>query len=154
MHKYRFVELLCIILAVLFILSSQMADKPTDMTAQQLYASLEQAEENDLIERDKLFLKDKFAIELQASDSFVYYSSDDVMNVNEIFIGVVNDGDINEIKEKFENYLNEKYNLFNGYAPEQAAMLDAARVETVSNVIFFCVSSDADEIFSSLSALM
>ena len=154
MHKYRFVELLCIILAVLFIISSEISVKNVDMSADDICFAIEFTSDESLEKRNNLYIKDKLSLDFSENVDFVYYSSDDVMNVNEILIAVVADDSTEEIKAALENYLSEKFNLFNGYAPEQAALLDSARIEIISNLVFFCVSADADKYFSAVQQLL
>ena len=154
MHKYRFVELLCIVFAVLFIVSSEISVKNVEISAEQIYSSIDFVTEEALEKRNNLYIRDKFSLDFSENVDYIYYSSDDVMNVNEILIAVVFDDSVNEIKQSLESYLAEKYNLFNGYAPEQAALLDSARIEIISNLVFFCVNADADEYYSAVQQIV
>ncbi len=153
MHKYRFTELICIISAIVFIIFTQQGEAPTDMSANEIFSLLEEASADELCSRDKLYMKDKLGIELDG-ESFVWYSSDDVMNVNELIVAVADDAQLNELKSLLEEYVDEKYKLFNGYAPEEAALLGSAVIEIKANVLFFCVGESADELYASLISLM
>ncbi len=151
MKKYIFVEAICIVLTLLFVISSLGSEKSTLKSAKEITDAINiYSFDETLKERDGLFIKDAFGIDLAQFSSYSYYSSDDVMNVTEVFVGVFNDSSTDGIKELFEDYQAQKYNLFNGYAPEQAAWLDAFIYDEISGTVIIIVAENADEIYSAI----
>lgn len=153
MNKYRIVELLCVVFAVIFIVNSVSGEKTTSMTASEITESILSDEFSSYIERDREYVREKYGFDPEIFTSFSCYSSDDIMNVNEFFVGVAEDKVDASVSETIEAYRSEKHTLFDDYAPEEAALLDAARLEIKGNVIIFCVSENADEIYSAFTSL-
>ena len=151
MKKYLFAEIICIVLTLIFIVSSVSDSFVTDKTADELSVNLIELMGEDVKIRNNAFTTEKFDIDLSVFESFVYVSSDDVMNVSELFVGVYSDGTHSEVKDVFVSYAEDRYNLFNGYAPEQAAMLNDYILEEKSGAVIFCVSENADAVFSLFS---
>lgn len=151
MKKYLFAEIICIVLTLIFIVSSVSDSFVTDKTADELSVNLIELMGEDVKIRNNAFTTEKFDIDLSLFESFVYVSSDDVMNVSELFVGVYSDGTHSEVKDVFVSYAEDRYNLFNGYAPEQAAMLNDYILEEKSGAVIFCVSENADAVFSLFS---
>lgn len=155
MSKYRITELLCVVFAILFIVNSIKGEKPTSKTAEELVGELiASVDDEALIKRENEFIREKFSFDLSVFSSISYYSSDDIMNVNEIFVGVFEDEADASVKTVIEEYANDKFTLFNGYAPEASSLLENAKIEIKSNTVFFCVSENADEIYSAFVALL
>ena len=151
MKKYLFAEIICIVLTLIFIVSSVSDSFVTDKTADELSVNLIELMGEDVKIRNNAFTTEKFDIDLSVFESCVYVSSDDVMNVSELFVGVYSDGTHSEVKDVFVSYAEDRYNLFNGYAPEQAAMLNDYILEEKSGAVIFCVSENADAVFSLFS---
>ncbi len=152
MKKYIFVEILCIILTLVFVINSITPEKATHKTAKEITDEIAaSAYDSTLKERDGLFIKEAFGFDLTEFLSYSYYSSDDIMNVTEVFVGIVNGSFDEKIKAAFEKYQSEKYNLFNGYAPEQAALLDSFIYDEVSGAVVFIVAENAEDIYSAIS---
>ena len=73
------------------------------------------------------------------------------MNVNELFVAIT-DGEVSDdILTSFEEYVNEKYVLYNGYAPEQASYLNDYVLDVRSGALIFCVGKNAEGILSLFS---
>lgn len=149
MKKYIFVEAICIVLTLLFVVSSVSKEKITTKTADEITGEIISLFCDDTLEnRDSLFIKESFGIDTDIFSSVSYYSSDDVMNVSEIFVGVLKDNNQDSMEELFIDYQTDKYNLFNGYAPEQAAWLSSFVYDEASGAVIFIVAENADEIYS------
>ncbi len=151
MKKYLFAEIICIIITLVFIISSVSNSFVTDKTADEISVNLIELMGEDVKIRNNAFATEKFDLDLSVFDSYIYASSDDVMNVNELFIGVFSDGADSDVKDVFCSYAEDRYNLFNGYAPEQAALLDDYILEEKSGAIIFCVSENADAVLGLFS---
>ena len=148
MKKYISIEIICVILTVLFVLSSISTNKNTLKTAEEITGDLVYLLDDDsFIERDLSFVKEAFEIDLSDFSSVSYYSSDDIMDVTELFVGVLKSEFSDNTKNSFTSYIDDKYNLFNGYAPEQAAYIDAYILDESSGAVVFCVAKDADTVY-------
>ncbi len=145
MKKYFITEIICIVLTGIFILSSVSAKKTTNKTAEEITDELTVLfGDESLVARDSGFIRETFGIDTSAFLSVSYYSSDDIMNVNEIFVGVTDAPLSAEVRSAFISYAEDKHSLFDGYAPEQAAYLDAYVLEENSGAVIFLVSEKAD----------
>ena len=155
MHKYRFTELLCVALVIVFIFFSMADRKNTiDMTAAEIADSICAELCSELSARDRAYVREKLEFDPEIFDSFVSFSSDDIMDVREIFIGVaVNKVDSTVIKA-CEAYQSEKFNLYNGYAPREAAMLENAVIRNEDNIFIFIVCEDSASVASAFDSLM
>jgi len=148
MKKYIFVEIVCLILTAVFIVSSIDGDRKTLKTAKEITDDIVHLLEDDsLIEREKPLIKDTFDMDLSDFSSVSYYSSDDIMDVTEIFVGVLKSDFKEETKNAFITYVENEYNLFNGYAPDQAAYIDAYILNESSGAVCFCVAENRDAIY-------
>lgn len=149
MNKYRITEVLCVLLTLSFIFFSVNSQKKTDKSADELSISvINIMNDNSVIERNNNYIKENLINDISVFSSVSYYSSDDVMNVNELFIGVLNEKNNNDVFSVFEEYVNDKYNLFNGYAPEQASYLSSYILKNDAGTIFFCVGENAQDIYN------
>ncbi len=149
MNKHRIFEIVCVIALAVFIVFMTSESHYSDKTAQQVAQTLVKSfDVSELKEIDKNKIREDFSIEFDGIDSFVYYASDSVMNVDELMI-IKLKKDINgdEIIEKIENRVTEKQVLFEGYAPEQSALLNSFVLKEDSSFIFYAVGEDADEAY-------
>lgn len=155
MMKYRIAEIVCVCLAVLFIAVSFPKEAKTEKTASDLSSDiLPMMEDDALIERDSAFVREKFGIDTSLYSSFAYYSSDDVMNVNELFIAVFGEKVPDGFSDGFVSYSEDRFNLYNGYAPEQARFLENCVILSAGNVFLFCVGENSSEIEAFLAECM
>lgn len=151
MTKYRVIEIVCVILTVIFIFSSVSKEERTSFTADEISEAVITEMNNDaLIKRENEFIRDTFGIEPDLFSSVSYYSSDDVMDVSELLIGVLT-AEEEAVYDSLRGYAQDRYNLFNGYAQKEAALLDSYILETVSGVVIFCVSENEDAVFDAFT---
>lgn len=155
MTKYRIAEIVCVCLAVVFIVVSFPKEIKTDKTASDISSEiLPMMKDETLIERDSSFVREKFGIDSSSYSSFTYYSSDDVMNVNELFIAVFSEKVPVSFADGFKSYSEDRFNLYNGYVPEQARFLENCAILTEGNVFLFCVGENSVEISAFLAECM
>lgn len=150
MKKYLFAEILCILLTVCFIVYSVSSTSVvTDKSAIELgEILLDKMSTEDLSEKNINFINEKYDIDASVFSSVFCYASDDVMNVNEIFIGVFAETEDDSVLDKFNSYKDGRFNLYNGYAQEQSALIDSCVLEISSGVLIFCVDDNSNGIFS------
>lgn len=151
MTKYRVIEIVCVILTVFFIFSSVKKEELTSFTASEIAESvIGEMNNNTLVSRENEFIRDNLGVDIGLFSSVSYYSSDDVMDVSELFIGVLT-AEEDAVYESLRGYAQDRYNLFNGYAQKEAALLDSYILETVSGVVIFCVSENEDAVFDAFN---
>ncbi len=156
MNKYRIVEFLCLISVIVFIVFSFDDDKKTDKSAGEIINSLLPCcNFTQCYERENEEIRNTFGFDLTCFDSVAYYSSDDIMDVSEIFVAVTNDNtDVNYIVNELKDYKNDRYNIYNGYAPMQASLCDSALILTEHGVVLFYIGENSDEVTQSFNKVL
>ncbi len=156
MKKYFIVEILCVLLAVSYIVYSVSTTSVTTIKSAEEISSLlvTDMSTDDICERNINFITEKYGVSSSMFSSVVCFSSDDVMNVNELFIGVLTDESNDEIIRSFEDYAEDRFNLYNGYAPEQAALIDNYVLDVSSGALIFCIDDNAEAIYSKLLKIL
>lgn len=151
MKKYRITEIICLASAVVFIWFSLVSLKGTDKNAEEIASALlPLMDDSTLTKRGVGALRKAFDFNTEAFCSFSYYSSDDVMDVNEILVLVLKDNSgTDEICEKLKRYAGERYAVYNGYAAMQAELLDNYVLKVKGNALLFCIGKEAGKALGS-----
>lgn len=150
MNKHRIFEIVCVAALLVFIVLVSRDSSYSDKTAQQMAEAVTQAMDvSELKKIKKNQIREDFGIDFSSVESFVYYASDEVMNVSELMlIKLKADVRSDEIKEKIEKRVKDKQTLFKGYAPEQSALLENYILSDEGGFIFYCVGEDAKQAHS------
>lgn len=148
MNKHRVIEIICVVFLVCFIFIISADDKYSDKTIKEVVEAVS-AEVNMevMTSHKKNKVKQEFGIDFAGVNSFAYYASESIMTVDELLVikleeGVKADGIINKI----ESRVKDKQVLFEGYAPEQSALLKNYALKFKNGFIFYVVgekSADA-----------
>ena len=156
MNKHRLIEIICVVFLVCFIFAISGNDSYSNKTVDEVVNAVSSKVNMDVLSSlKKNKVKQEFGIDFAGIDSFAYYASDAVMTVDELLIiklqeGVKADG----ILEKIESRVKDKQVLFEGYAPEQRALLKRYDLTYKNGFIFYAVgadSTDARIIFNSVT---
>lgn len=126
--------------------SSKGLEEVADSTASVM--QLEGAQKQDLRQFRRQFgaCADEFS-------EFVYYRCEDVMDVRELLIVKLPDGnDGSSIYSSAEKRLEEKRGLFDSYAPEQSALLNKAVLVSEQGFVFYAVGEDCDRVYEAFRA--
>lgn len=147
MSKQRIFEILCVVALVIFIgfmsRDASYSDKTAAEVAESVTASYDVSELNS-IKRNRII--EEFGIDFMQVDSFEYYASDSIMNVDELMIIKLREEvKPEEIKSKIEKRVTDKQALFEGYAPEQSALLKEYILTDVKGFVFYAVGNDAEK---------
>lgn len=149
MNKHRVLEIFCVVFLVIFIFVISYEGAYTDKTAKEIakdITSVMDVSELTLVGKRKI--KQDFGIDFSHIDSFVYYASESIMTVDELMIIKLNEGvNADSITETIEKRIKEKQVLFEGYAPEQSALLKDYVIDFDSGVIFYAVGQSAAEAY-------
>lgn len=141
------VSIVCLVAFIMFVTTESKASEKNASEVAESVISVMNLEGTS--EQKSKQLKKQFSFNAEDFDSFVYYKSNDVMNVRELLIIKVKEGSHTSafIKE-IEKVLTDKKNLFESYAPEQSALLEKAIIETEQNFIFYAVGEDVSSAYS------
>lgn len=147
MNKHRVFEIICVVFLAAFILLMSSGDSYSDKTVDEVFEFLPQsAEFKEFQKVGKNKIKEEFGFEFDSIDSFVYYASDSVMTVDELMIiKLKENAKADDITEKIEKRVKEKQILFEGYAPEQSALLKNYSLSYTDGFIFYCVSENSTD---------
>ncbi len=145
MSKAGLGQLICIILLVAFIGVSFFGERDTVKTAEEIAAEVTaQVSTEDLTQFDEERLSSQFGLDSKDFDSFVYYGSEDVMDVREILIikGGEN-ADLESVTELIGNKAEEKYNTYKDYDPVASSLLEKRVIQISRGAIIYIVHDDA-----------
>ena len=144
MNKHRVFEIICVVLLICFIFFISREEPYSDKSVREVVDAVS-AEINieDLKSYEKNKIQEEFDIEFQDIDSYAYYASDSVMNVEELLVIKLKEGaKADNITEKIEQRVKDKQVLFEGYAPEQSAMLKDYVLIYQKGFIFYAVCDE------------
>ena len=147
MNKHRVFEIICVVFLAAFILFMSSGDSYSDKTVDEVFEFLPQSAEFKEFQKIGMNkIKEEFVFEFDSIDSFVYYASDSVMTVDELMIiKLKENAKADDITEKIEQRVKEKQILFEGYAPEQSALLKNYALSYKDGFIFYCVSENSTD---------
>lgn len=88
-----------------------------------------------------------YGIEENQYDDFTgLYCIDGVNQEQFTLIKAKTDEDVEDIKEKLQNSLDQLYNVIKNYTPEQVEMIENSKVETKDKYVYLIISTSADTI--------
>lgn len=147
MNKHRVTEIICVVFLICFIFFISREDTVSDKTVQEVAVAVSmEINIDELTSYKKNKVKKEFGIEFDGIDSFVYYASDSVMNVEELLVIKLKEGaKADDITEKIEARVKDKQVLFEGYAPEQSALLKNYVLSVSHGFIFYAVGEESTD---------
>ena len=156
MNKHRVFEIICVVFLVCFIAVISREDSYSDKTVAEVKEAVSaEVDMEALTSFKKNKVKEEFGIDFAGVDSFSYCASDSIMTVDEVLIIKLQEGvKADSIIEKIESRVKDKQVLFEGYAPEQSALLNSYVLADKNGFIFYAVgekAADALIIFNSVT---
>lgn len=150
MNKHRFAEIICIVILVVFIGILSGEETASDKTAEEVGAAVSsQVNSEGLKQCSEIEIKKELSLSADSYDGIYYLKSDEIMDVREILvIKLTENQSPDEAIELIEKRVGEKQTLFEGYAPEQSAMLQNYVLKQKAGFIFYAVSEDAETALS------
>lgn len=141
MKSYRWKEWLCVIALVVFVFAITANRSNSDAEPETVFdAVLQTLEAPELKKQKDAVFKKAFGLETGDFEGVCYAASDDVMEVREVLVVKLKSADGAErLIERIETRAEEKTVLFEGYAPEQAALLQKSVVRRKGNFVLFVV---------------
>ena len=145
MNKHRVIEIICVVFLVCFIFAISADDNYSNKTVTDVVDAVSPEMNMDaLTSFKKNKVKQEFGIDFVGVDSFAYYASDSIMTVDELLIIKLEEGvKADEIMEIIESRVKDKQILFEGYAPEQSALLKKYVLTDKNGFIFYAVGSES-----------
>lgn len=81
-------------------------------------------------------------------EDFLFFKPAYTMDVNEILILKLKDkNDLNSIKDKIDERVQNQIETFGSYGPLQCAMLEDYIIKQKGDYLFYCVSTDSEKIY-------
>lgn len=151
----RFFEILCVAVLCVFIVYMLSNDTYSDKTVKQVRENLISSIDIDGLSRIKSNkIKEEFGFDLNTMHGFCYYASDSIMDVRELMIIKLNEGEHPDaVMDIIEKRITEKQKLFDGYAPNESSLLKNYKLKYSDGFIFYAVgdfSAEALELFLSM----
>lgn len=149
----RLAEVFCVVLLIAFIVYASSMHKISSVPFEELSAAVTSVSDiKELQKRDNLEFRDKFSLEAEDYIDFVCYSSESVMDVRELVIVFSDNKSANEkIKSNIEAYVNQKLELFEGYAPQESKMISLHMLEQKKGYTVFYIGQDKEAVLSAFS---
>ena len=156
MKKYRIAEIICIVLLVVFIGFLSKEETTSDKTAKEVAKAVFSAvDTSGLKKQSELQIKKEFSLSVDSFDGMYFIKSDDIMDVREIIIIKLKDGaSSDEAIQKIKKRLEDKQTLFEGYAPEQSAMLQNYVLKQKAGFVFYAVLTDKEAALSAFNKIL
>ena len=148
MNMPRFMAILCAVLTMAFVFYVTRQAPVSDKTAEEIAAQLTESFDTEgLTLRSGGEFKKTFLLSAGDYDGVVYYSADSVMDVRELLLVRLKDeSQSQELTEVLKKRIEDKIVLFNGYAPEEEALLGSYVLESSQGFVLFAVCSHPDKV--------
>ncbi len=145
MIRARFFEFVCVALLAVFIFNITQTEIYSTKTVEEVETSvLDVFSVEDLKKIENNKLSEEFSFDFDFIDSFSYYASDSIMNVNEILIIKLKEGvNSSETEQVIKERVEKKQILFDGYAPNESALLQNYVLKSKSGFVFYAVGEQA-----------
>lgn len=87
-----------------------------------------------------------FGLDYEQYESHIFYKGKEALSVEEILIVKAHsEDDLASVKDAVDTRIASQIKTFEGYGPEQVAMLKNAIVTTKGNYLFYCVSKNPEK---------
>lgn len=154
MRKERVFVVLSVVLMIVFVVLLVRQNFQSPKTAAEVYSSVSKSIKTDkLKEKKKSELKNTFGLSADDFDSFEFYATDSVMEVEKILVLKVKDmSQTEDVVNTLSNWAEDQIQLFAGYAEEQAELLKDYVLESRGGIIFFAVTDDSGAAISAFQS--
>lgn len=158
MRKFtvRFFEIICVVALCAFISYMVGSEDYSEKTVKEIRENIISSIDIDGLSRIKSNkIKEEFGFDFDTMEGYCYYASDSVMDVRELMIiKLKKDEKPDSVLEIIEKRVKQKQALFDGYAPEESALLKNYKLKYSGGFIFYAVGKDsADALNIFLSAI-
>ena len=145
MSKSGAAQLICVVLLLAFIGFSFFGETDTEKTADEIAAAVtENVSTEGLVSFDEERLSGQFGISAEDFASFVYYGSEDIMDVREILVlKCKEETDSEKAAELIEKKAEEKYSTYKDYDPVASSLLEKRAMQVKRGAIIYIVDENA-----------
>lgn len=145
-------EAVILLLTVFFVITVYAsAERISDATCEEVAAAVlgeELAAPDRSVAGTRLEFERNFGVSADDYDGVIYYKPESGMDVTEIIIAKSSSADAREeLVSALEAHLTQRRDVFQGYAPEQYALLMEAGVVESDGFVFCAVGKDADKMY-------
>ena len=147
MKQRRIKEGVCVLVLAVFILLLATQNKQSAAEPQAVFDAVSGAiDVSALAECSEARFKKEFGFDAQDFDFVRFLASDDVMEVRELLLVRLSQGDDGQaLADKIKARVEDKSELFSGYAPEQSGQLEAYVLLQRGGYVLYAVSDTPDE---------
>lgn len=147
MNKLRIKEAVCVVVLLVFIIVLSTGNRQSAADPQTVFDTVSGAiDVSALAECSENRFKKEFGLDAQEFEFVRYFASDDVMEVRELLLVKLPQGaDGQALTDKIKTRVQDKGELFAGYAPEQSGYLESYVLLQRSGYVLYAVSDTPDE---------
>ncbi|MCI9439643.1 MAG: DUF4358 domain-containing protein [Ruminococcus sp.] len=140
---------LILIYIVLLLIYTSGSTKPFDEVAA---AVEERLDTEKLVKQDAQALKRYYGLNGADYEGVLFYSAEFSISAEEVLlIEVRSEQQVQDVRDAIEERLESRRNTFEGYAPEQAQMIEQAQLQVRGRFVFLAVSTDAEDYVSTFA---
>lgn len=140
--KYLVAAVIVVYVVVLMIYASGSTKSFAEVTQ----TLEERLEAGSMIKQDGRGLKRYFGLNSADYEGMLYYTAQSNISAEEVLvICVKEEGQIPEVRDAVSKRLESRKGDFEGYAPEQAALIEKAQITVRGTYVFLAVSAEAEE---------
>ncbi len=145
MSKAGICQIVCIFLLAAFIGVSFFGEEDTVKSADEIAEAVTAEISTEGLQRfDGERLSSQLGLDGTQFESYVYYGSEDIMDVREILIiRGEEESDLDSVAELIGKKAEEKYNTYKDYDPVASALLEKRVIEADRGAIIYIVHDDA-----------
>lgn len=145
----RYLLIAGLLVAVIVMLAGR---RPSSVPFEQVSAEVAGRISSDHISKSSArYLKKNFGLNADDYDGVLIYTPNTNMSAEEVLLIRLKDlSQSDEVTGAIEERIASQYRIFEGYAPDQVALLDRSVVDVQANYILYIVGDDAgsiDEVF-------
>ena len=129
---------------IIFIISMLSSGSSKNLPITQIQTEMLQQEGMaDLVQKDDSAVNSAFGI---IPSEYIYYKTDDIMDVRELFLAkAADDDEMEEIENAVSDHLNTQIDNFTGYGTNQIDLLEHAVSQKKGDYYFFAVGENAEQ---------
>lgn len=146
--KFAAAFLILVYIALLLIYASG-STKPFEEVA----AAVEEQLDTEILEKqDAQALKRYYGLNGADYEGVLFYSAEFSISAEEVLlIEVKSEQQVQEVRDAMEERLESRKHTFEGYAPEQAQLIEQAQLQARGRFVFLAVSSEAEKYVSAFT---
>ncbi len=140
---------LILVYIVLLLIYASGSTKPFEEVAQAVEGRIDT---EILVKQDAQALKRYYGLNGADYEGVLFYSAEFSISAEEVLlIEVRSEQQVQEVRDAIEERLESRKHTFEGYAPEQAQLIDQAQLQVRGRYVFLAVSAEAENYVSAFT---